>query len=614
MPERAAPLAGEPPTPGVRRAALKRTRSDHGGALGRLGVARGQASEFGRVYSWLLRDVLSESRLRAIAVAALNLVAAALQWASVLILLSYVNAQVVSGAGGLGLPGLEDLQSTIGDSRGTLVIWGASALTIAILGAVIGYRAQVMGFDIARRYSRRAGAKIISAVESNSDLLTAASRDQGEENPVRILRSALLRETTFVLRSLFLIIRSSQFLARLLVAGGLLVFIDPLLTAALLGLGLLFAVPLYEVNRKTAAASVEYERSNLAASRFASWLANLVIHSDRSSASEGRLSSLYERSRAVDDRHRALSDIHLAHYRAQYLLVAFAGLAAVAVLFAFGFSGTDDVDRWTTALLYIAALLAASASLTSTSATVTAMSRFAPQVRRYTRLVRGADTETEARQPSSEPCSLPDAIRVGPEQLEGSAKEHRVEPGAPIFVFDPQRLDRTSLEDLLRRLFGLEPVEATRMRADAFLCGDIGSLPESPDVAGFVEEMVGMQDGLHADGGDLHFAVTVLQGLSSGAPILALGWRSFSALDAGVRGHLLARAGEATVLVVSERMPGHQPDEVTATVILDQDGVRGIGDASAHREWAQQLRVDSEFAASPKGGAGDLGLDDELDA
>ena len=211
----------------------------------RLAFAWKGAGELWGVYWWLIRDLVREFPLRAAAAIALSFATPVFQWASVLIVLAYVNARVSSegGGDGLSLPIVGALDLSIGDSVGTLFAWGAVALALVFLAALTGYGANAMGLRTARRYVRRAGGKILSAVQANPSVLAAAARGQDETDPARILRGVLVRETQRLLRSLFVVIRTADSGARLVVAGSLIILINPLLTLVLAGVGLIFAIP-----------------------------------------------------------------------------------------------------------------------------------------------------------------------------------------------------------------------------------------------------------------------------------------------------------------------------------------------------------------------------------
>ncbi|MEX1142239.1 MAG: hypothetical protein WD993_10905 [Thermoleophilaceae bacterium] len=347
-------------------------------------TARRAGAEFWAVYRWLLADVARELPLRSLAMAGLSVGAAMLQWASALVLLLYVNARISSG-GDLALPVVGEVDPAIGGSDSALVAWGAIALSLVLLAAVSGYGAHALGFDIACRYARRAGGKILAAVESRPGLLGTV--DGGAQiDPARSLGLSLQRETMYVLRALVLIMRSVYAGAQIAVAGALVVLIEPLLTLALLSIGSLFLIPLYGVNRRAARASIAYEDANRDAARFTASLAKGVANGE-SAASSGEAIGEFEQSVVVDRRLGALGGIVLAGYRSRYIVTVFSGIAGVTTVFAFALSGTDDVAGWTTALVYLAGLLMASAGLNAVSVTVTGASRFLPQVRRYAELV-----------------------------------------------------------------------------------------------------------------------------------------------------------------------------------------------------------------------------------
>ena len=594
----------------------------------RLAFAWKGAGELWGVYWWLIRDLVREFPLRAAAAIALSFATPVFQWASVLIVLAYVNARVSSEGGGDGfsLPIVGALDLSIGDSVGTLFAWGAVALALVFLAALTGYGANAVGLHTARRYVRRAGGKILSAVQANPSVLAAAARGQDETDPARILRGVLVRETQRLLRSLFVVIRTADSGARLVVAGSLIILINPLLTLVLAGVGLIFAIPLYGVNRQVARASLEYESTGRDASLYSAWLAKLVLHSDRSPVSIGHLPRLYAESETIDRKFGSVSELILARYRSQYIVTAFAGVAAVMIVFAFTLSGTADIGGWTTALLYLVALLAATASLSAISVAVTVASRFLPQVRRYTSLmqVSAAMAPVDGESVAGSATPSPRVIRVGPEGLGGSLSSVQLNPGEPIFVHAPDHLDRTSVENFLVRLFGLSRSDAAELRRHVFLCGDIGSPPlagaveltgagnnaeDAPKVAGHDElvDLEGREEDEEASA-EWSYAVHARQGLQGGVSMVIFGWRSFSRLDSAVRARLLASFDGLLVLLVSDRMPGRQPEEAVATVLVDEHGVRGIADSDLHREWVRRPAESGQ----QHGVEGDS-LEDELD-
>lgn len=598
-------------------------------------AVRQAGANFWDTYSWLLRDLVHAYPKRCLLLVAVGMIGAVLQWAWVVALLAYVNARTTGEGGNSSLPIVGELDlSFLIDSDAALAGWGGIVLALVLLAGAAKYGSQSMAFDTASRYARRAGSQVLEAVEGDPMVLRAAASagDEADTDPVQTLRYALLRDTTFVLRSLFVVLRSSSVASRLVVSGAIVVAIEPLLTVVLIALGAAFVLPIYRVNRNAARASTAYEGSSRRASLYVTWLAGQALRSDRGQADVALLAGSFADSAAVGERDGSLREIILSRERSEYLVGLFAGVAAVAIVFSFTLAGTDDLAGWSTALVYVAALLAATSALNGISATITAASRFLPQVRRYTQLVKTGRSSALLAEGSvgddSSKVTVPGQLTLSSPRYKESIDQLDLIPGEPIFVHYLEPLDRISLERFFGRLFGTDETTAKQLRRRAFLCGDVRTPTNEEDrprvINGrrdAVSELVALeidsttpgtpnQSPLGGPSPELHYALTLWPALESDASVLVLGWRSFSQLDSGFRQRLLDRCDSSYLFLVSDRLPGRQPEETTTTVLVDEEGVRGIADAEVHRRWQRTMKAEQTGSSSANSVDG---MENELD-
>lgn len=586
---------------------------------------------FGSAYAWLFADLVAFSRRRVIAVVALNLLGVILQWAVVGAVLVFVG-ELTGEGGAFQVPLLSGVDLPVKASFTVLSLWGASVLLLVAAASVSAYGAEAIGFETARRYVDSGSRGILLRT------LTARSRvATAGESPARQLRLVLLRDQLLVQRALLVIQRSLRAVLMVLVAGIVLVLINPVLSAVVAFVATLFVVPYYLVNqRMVGAAATLHERSASAGAT----VMRLVEHAtsrDPNAEILRVVPELYLTDRTIADRWNGLRDIMLGGQRTSALMTGVVGTCLVAVVFAFGVIIARDETSWVAALTFVIGLNFASGAFMQLAGLVTAANRFLPQVQNYVAYVRELSPTAfygdNDKRLNSKPPTLP-AIRAPNPLLTGSAKELPLTAGIRALCFWPAvSIDRLNVHLLLRRLVAGSEKEARHLREAAFFYGDPASLPpvsvrsllgrlgpRALQELGLAEEVSELPEGeatiltprtQERLSPLLRYALGMVEGLDS--ELLVLDWTSFSRLGSEQRARILEIVEPRPVLFVTAATPGKQPAETTHTVVITEDGIAGMGDARWYKKVVPGLKTQDLRQPPVEGGAG-LALDELADA
>ncbi|MGI8574479.1 MAG: hypothetical protein ACR2MA_03875 [Egibacteraceae bacterium] len=562
---------------------------------------------FRSAYAWLLRDLLSFSRGRVLGVVALNLSGVILQWLVVGGILIFVG-ELTGEGGAFQVPLLQGLELPAEASLGVVAAWSIVVLLIVVAATVCTYRAETVGFETALRYVDRSGGKILEGV-----LDTRTTSANGLAPPARQLQMVLARDQIMVLRALLVVQRTLRAILMVGVAACVLALINPILTAVVALVTMAFAVPYYLVNRRMVGAANVLEQRNLTAR---SSILRLVEHAtsrDPNTDVRRIVPALYATDTAIANRWAVLRDIMLGGQRTAAVMSGLVGTCLVAVVVAFSIVIASDQASWVAALTYIVGLNLAAGAFAQLASQVTAANRFLPHIQQY---IGFLDRFSSAHRASWPPQPDPDhrplpQVRAPRPVLPWSATELTLTTEVRLLCVCPEPIDRLNAQSLLTRMVAGSQTDAGRLRDAAFFYGDPSALPPVPIRAlmgdrgrealaqlALADEITGLRDGdatvltpeVQAGLSPLlRYVLGILEGV--GSELLILGWKSFARLSPAGRAVVLELIGPRPVIFTHVANPNSQPASITHTVILDDHGVAGMGDADWHKKVAPAVEA-----------------------
>lgn len=574
-------------------------------------------------YAWLLRELIAFARPRVVAVVVLNLLGVALQWTVLGGVLLFVG-ELTGEGGAFQVPLLGGLDLPVSDSLPSVTGWGVAVLVLVVAAAASTYGAEAIGFETARRYVGRSGQSIL-----RTTLTARTGSDQGDP-PARQLQRVLARDQTMILRALLVLQRSLRSIMMVGVAVIVLALINPVLTAVVVVVATIFALPYYLINRRVveAAASLEDRSAGARVS-----ILRLVDHATAREPNPEIIRAVpdsYSTDTAIADRWGALREIMLGRQRTTAVMSALLGSCLVAIVVAFGLIIARDGASWVAALTFLLALNFASGGFIQLAGEVTAANRFLPHLqnlRSFTQRLQAEVGQDHGRQ--SESDELPGVVARAPAMAD-SERELALVAGTRALCVSPQAFDRLNVQGLVSRLVGGSDQQGRRLREAAFFYGDSSSLPgvaarallgeHGADALRELElsdEVDRLPDGdatvltpevQERLSGFLAYALGMVEGLEH--ELIVLGWASFSRLSAQERGRLLTLLERRPVLFVTTRPPRRQPPEATHTIVLTEQGIAGMGDAQWYHPVAADLAGSKASDPRPLAAGGAL---DDLD-
>lgn len=574
--------------------------------IGLTGEAWRGLRAFRAAYAWLFRELVVFSRGRVLLVVSLNLLGVVLQWVVVGAVLIFV-AKLTGEGGAFQVPLLSGVDLPVEASFGVVAVWAIIVLLVVAAASVSAYSAEAIGFETARRYVNHSGRDIIATTLGAQSALA-----HGGEPPSRQLQLLLSRDQLMVLRALLVIQRSLRAVLMVFVAGIVLALINPVLTAVVAAVATLFIIPYYLVNRRMVGAAAALQQRSAGAAASISRLVEHATSREPNTEIVRVVPELYPTDMAIGERWNVLRDIMLGGQRTAALMSGLTGTSLVAVVVTFGLLIAREGTSWVAALTFVIGLNFASSAFMQLAGLVTAANRFLPHVQDYIAFrhkFRPRVDRMSASMPVEPSAQLP-TLRASQPKVSTSDIQLALTPGTRALCVWPGQVDRLNVHSLLSRLVDSSEADARRLREAAFFYGDASSLPpvsveallgDFGDAAlvelDLVEEVERLPEGRATVltpvvqqqlSPFLRYALGMLEGL--GSQLLVLGWRSFMQLSADERHRLLAVIGPRPVLFVAATMPKRQPTEVTHTIVINEHGIAGMGDADWYIQAAPELQ------------------------
>lgn len=582
-------------------------------------------SAFRAAYAWLFRELLAFSRVRVLGVVSLNLLGVVLQWVVVGAVLVFVGKLTREG-GAFQAPLLSGLELPVEASFGVVSVWAVIVLLLVAAASVSAYGAEAIGFETAQRYVTRSGRDILGTTLASQSRLT-----EDVDPPSRQLQLLLTRDQLMVLRALLVIQRSLRAVLMVFVASIVLVLINPVLTVVVGSVATLFVIPYYLVNRRMVGAAAVLHQRTASAGASISRLVEHVTSREPNPELARVVPELYPTDVAIGERWNVLREIMLGSQRTAALMSGLTGTSLVAVVVTFGLLIAREGTSWVAALTFIIGLNLASGAFVQLAGLVTAANRLLPHVQGY--ITFRGKLRPRAIPTGAEPSEKLPTLRASQPKFSTSRTELALTPGLRALCIWPGRVDRLNVHSLLGRLVDGSQEDARRLRQTAFFYGDPSSLPPVPvgvllDDFGaaalaeldLMEEFERLPEGRATVltprvqeqlSPFLAYTLGMVEGVQS--EVLVLGWKSFVRLDAEDRARLIELFEAKPVLFVTTVPPARQPAEITHTIVLDDRGIVGMGDADWYRTVSPTLQAEGKNNR-PVAAAVSAGLDELADA
>ncbi len=584
---------------------------------------------FQAAYAWLLRELVAFSRRRVLVVVGLNLLGVVLQWIVVGAVLIFVGKLTGEG-GAFQVPLLSGVDVPVEASFGVVSVWAVIVLVLVAAASVSAYGAEAIGFETARRYVNHSGRDILATT------LGAQSTLAGDvEPPPRQLQLVLSRDQLMVLRALLVAQRSLRAVLMVCVAGIVLALINPVLTAVVAAVATLFVIPYYLVNRRMVGAAAALHQRSADAAASISRLVEHVTSREPNAEIVRVVPELYPTDMAIGERWNVLRDIMLGGQRTAALMSGLTGASLVAVVVTFGLLIAQEGTSWVAALTFVIGLNFASSAFMQLAGLVTAANRFLPHVQDYIAFgqkLRPRADPTSAVIAAEASQQLP-TLRTSQPKSSTSETELALTPGTRALCVWRGPVDRLNLQALLGRLVDGSQADARRLREAAFFYGDPSSLPPVPVEAllgdsgaaalaelDLVEEIERLREGRATVltplvqqqlSPFLRYTLGMVEGL--GSELLVLGWKAFVRLGVEERARLIELLSVRPVLFVTTAPPTRQPADVTHTIVVNERGMVGMGDAQWYNAVSPELHAEGE-AQRPAIAFSGAGLDELTDA
>lgn len=584
---------------------------------------------FQAAYAWLFRELVAFSRRRVLVVVALNLLGVVLQWIVVGAVLVFVGKLTGEG-GAFQVPLLSGVDLPVEASFGVVSVWAIIVLLLVAAASVSAYSAEAIGFETARRYVDRSGRDILETTLAAQSRLT-----DDVDSPSRQLQILLARDHFMVLRALLLIQRALRAALMVFVAGVVLALINAVLSAVVATVATLFVIPYYLVNRRMVGASAALQQRSASAGASISRLVEHATSREPNAEMLRVVPELYPIDVAIAERWKVLQDIMLGGQRTTALMSGLIGTSLVAVVVTFGLLIARDQTSWVAALTFIIGLNFASGAFVQLAGLVTAANRFLPHIQDYIAFqhkFRPQADPTSAVMPAEPSQQLP-TLRTSQPKFSTSDTELALTPGTRALCVWPGQIDRLNAHFLLSRLVDGSQPDARRLRNATSFYGDPSSLPPVSVEAllgdfgaaalvelNLLEEVERLPEGRATVltplvqqqlSPFLRYTLGMVEGVRS--ELLMLAWSPFVRLSVAERARLIELFRVKPVLFVTTATPARQPAGVTHTIVLDEGGIVGMGDAQWYKTVSPELQAEGE-APRPVIVASGAGLDGLVDA
>lgn len=504
-----------------------------------------------------------------------------------------------------------------------LVVWGGLVLVSALTTAVSTYAGEVIALSISRRAMERSLQKALRVVVCGQH--ERISLFEGKEARIHI-RTVLMGDTMYLLRAVLLATGSALPLLILLVAASVLFYLNAILTIIILALLVVYAMPLYSLNANMVSNSRTFEESRQKRAGLLGLLLHYASQTQCPGVSEPFWVSLFKNNPPNNTMMNAWSSMILSRRKVGFLQDVFLGIVLLAILLTYGLFLANKPQSWALLLMYIIALRYVVSSLGSTATILTGFNRFLPQLQRLMNFVE-YDSPRILKPPAAlKPSSTHWTIQTKNPTLPDSNTSVKLETGDVAFCFFPGSLDSTSLGLFCNRLTGQTP-PGHDVIDQFFFCGHVRQPP--PISIGSVmagcptpsEELLerirghlknwNLLDEVKRIPGEFNAILTASM-FTTLSPVLQLtmffmpgflamresfiiSWHALAALNPTDRSAVMKILSNKVVFLLSSTIVPALPESVDYSIVFNNDGICGIGDAAWHGsiDW-DQFREDKQ--------------------
>jgi hypothetical protein len=483
-----------------------------------------------------------------------------------------------------------------------------------------------------RAIGRRFHTELVARVLDNYHLSRAAGRS-GEVYNAQAVIEHVTRNALQSGIALEVMIRLIQPLCYAVVALGMLIYFDVLLTMIILPVMTLVVPLVYRISARIQSDAREFYSNE--AREMGITIANMVTAMDAASyagAPDYPFRSTVERSQPLRRYLDGFDNNQLGNDRMNFVMAMFTGCLIAGVMCAFGYYATAGDRSWGAAVAYIGSLVYFANSARSLLVNVTNLNRFYPQVRDLRTFF-----DDLAFVDRTGAVSAPNVLRFSNTAGGNHSGDLVVAAGDVLYLYEPLDLSRTNftaITDPLRNAIGngeslevaefakpaMKPPSVTLREAIATKSSGTGGLDIDAIVKtfGLSDEIEGLSDGIDTilDVDQWAQASPVLKALYRVLP-LQVSDGSVVFLDPGIflpveetlRKQLLTLLGNKIVVLAGRNDPAQLAELASKVVVIDNDAIVGIGDVAWAAEFASSVSwYRSVQSASAAGG----GIDETL--
>ena len=589
---------------------------------------------FGEIIGWVLGDLYKHAKGLLSVIFILNVIGVITRLGVIAIFITFVHAQTKGEP--VIIRGFE-LPTDTGAM--TLSLWGLLIVGLAVTTGAISYIVEVISFKLARdTMDRRMNSAMTVLAAGQSKPLNLS---WGEDEMKLTSRKLLTGDPIMLARAVLILAMLMIPITTFLVATIVLLFLDAKLTLILCPLLLLYAIPFYKLNRVVATASRNYEECSVERSRMLGKLLQFATQTQYPGIDRPAWAYAYPTDPSVRNVIHAYRSIILSRRRIGFMQDIFMGLSLAAALVVFGVFLNTGKLAWVPFLSYFLALRYSVLSMGQIAVLVTAVTRFIPQLRRLKEF-----TSFELNQSGDQQHKPQDhVITLRPRKplIDGTIEQLNLAPGDVLFCFQPVPADAYSLKEFSEQLIA-EPALSKSLLNDAFLRGDLCSFPSltiaqivtgshSPtkvdihaceqvlNSCGVLDELTDLDKGMQTImtpmiqqtlSQECQFAMCLVPGLRSNKKYFLLSWRAMLTMHEESRAKILSIMSDRVVLLLSNSLTKWLPPEASHALLMDNTGLRGIGDSQWFKAAVEQRLAAASYREAPVIDYSDLTDEDEM--
>ena len=586
---------------------------------------------FGNIISWMGTDIRRNAKGLYGVIFALSVLGVFARLGAIGSFMVYVNAQLTAQPivlGGVELPSDTGLW--------TLLLWGGTALVLALATGTFTYLADVTSFRMAREAMRRVVDRAMAIVAAGQTRPLTMGNQLGL---TRATRKALTGDAMMYMRAMLVLGGVATPLVTFIVFVVVLFLLNLQLTLILAPVLVIYTVPFYALNRAVATASRSFEERRLHRAGVLTRLLNFASQTQYPGISRPVWTELYQADPSASGAMDAFRGIILARRRVAFLQDGFFGVILLVMLVAFGSFLLSDELAWVPFLFYFVMLRFAVTGMAGTAAVVTAVNRFAPQLNR---LKEFASLDVEAAAVGIDEDAKFWTFHAAQPGLEGSAPSAKPQPGDVVACLDACPTDSYRLVEFCRRLLGTTSRrKCNRLLGAMFYCGDVRSFPglpivqiltgeKEPDATtvdeakrvlerfGVLKEIEALPAGMETTLGPESteglsplclYALCLVPGVRSSRRYFVLDWKPLARMGSEARQAVFELLSDRIVMLVSMGAPADLISQASLVVVLDESTISGIGDA----QWFGALGDESQRQSQLVGLASGLVEEEDVD-